>query len=173
MSLTSTVSKTFESVVDSRFKAWLKELGLLDSFQYAYRNDHNLTQALLYYSLQATKGLKTGHTVTRYIDFEEAFDNVWRNAILYKLHKAGLRGGLFLYIASFLSDRSIHSLINDYVSGVTASTVGVPQGSVIALVLFIFFISDLTESLGLHIGYADDLSLWETNKDLKLAVQAV
>ncbi len=47
-------------------------------------------------------------------------------------------------------------------SGVTASTIGIPQGSVIAPVLFIFFISDLTERLGPHIGYADDLSLWET-----------
>ncbi len=55
-------------------------------------------------------------------------------------------------------------------SGVTASTIGVPTGSVIAPVLFI---SDLTERLGPHIGYADDLSLSETNKDLKLAVQAV
>ncbi len=47
ISLTSTVGKTFECVVDSRFRAWLKELGLLDSFQYAYRKYHNLTQALL------------------------------------------------------------------------------------------------------------------------------
>ncbi len=142
-------------------------MGLLGSFQYheyAYRKDHNLTQALLYYSLQATKGLKTGHRVSCYIDFEGAFDNVWRNAILYKLHKAGLRGRLFLYIASFLSDRGIRSLINDYVSGVTASTIGVPQGSVIAPVLFIFFISDLTERLGPHIRYAGNLSLWETNR---------
>ncbi len=104
ISLTSTVGKTFECVVDSRFIAWLEELGLLDSFQYAYRKGHNLTQALLYYSLQATKGLKTGHTVSCYIDFEGVFDNVWRNAILYKLHKAGLRGTLSIYIASFLSD---------------------------------------------------------------------
>ncbi len=173
ISLTSTVSKTFECVVDSRFRAWLEELRLLDSFQYAYRKDHNQTQALLYYSLQATKGLKTAHTVSCYNDFEEAFDNVWWNAILYKLHKAGLRGRLFLYIVSFLSDRSIHSLVNDYVLGVTASTIGVPQGSVIAPVLFIFFISDLTECLGPHVGYTDDLSLWETNKDLKLTIQAV
>ncbi len=44
---------------------------------------------------------------------------------------------------------------------------------VIAPVLFIFFISDPTEHFGPHIGYADDLSLWETNADLKLAIQAV
>ncbi len=58
-------------------------------------------------------------------------------------------------------------------SGVTASTIGIPQRSVIAPVLFIFFISNLTERLGPYIGYADDLSPWKTNKDLKLAVQAV
>ncbi len=81
ISLTSPVGKTFACVVDSRFRAWLEELGFLDSFQYAYRKDHNLTQALLYYSLQATKGLKTAHTVSCYNDFEGAFDNVWWNSI--------------------------------------------------------------------------------------------
>ncbi len=53
--------------------------------------------------------------VSCYIDFEGAFDNVWRNAILYKLHKAGLQGRLFQYIATFLSDRSIRSQVNEYV----------------------------------------------------------
>ncbi len=63
ISLTSTVGKIFECALDSQFRAWFEEFGLLDSFQYAYNKDHNLTQALLCYSLQATKGQKTGYTV--------------------------------------------------------------------------------------------------------------
>ncbi len=35
---------------------------------------------------------------------------------------------------------------------------GIPQGSVIAPILFIIFTKDLSTELGLHVKYADDLS---------------
>ena len=53
---------------------------------------------------------------------------------------------LITWISSFLSDRSIAIMVDDYLSKAHFINTGVPQGSVISPVLFILFINDLLSS---------------------------
>ena len=99
-------------------------------------------------------------TATTFIDLEGAYDRVWRNGLLYKLYQAGLRGKLLLSIASYLTNRFARSFANGNVSEWIETLLGLPQGSILSPILFIFFIMDLTLRIPKQISYADDLSFW-------------
>ncbi len=104
----STVGKVYECIADTRLCAWLVDQEILNAFQYAYIKDRYITQALLYFTLNATRGLKQGmHVLRCFIDLEGAFDLVRRAGICYMLYEAGLWGNLFLYIASYLENREV------------------------------------------------------------------
>ena len=92
------------------------------------------------------------HTTAVFIDLQQAYDRVWRNGLIYKLYEAGIRGNLLLMIASFLSGRFARSMANSDVSRWIESILGLPQGSILSPILFIFFILDLTFKIPLHIS---------------------
>ena len=53
------------------------------------------------------------------------------------------------------------------------TTIGVPQGSLLAVILFILDISDMTANIPRHIKFADDINAWATNKSPIVAAAKV
>ena len=49
-------------------------------------------------------------------DLERAFDNIWREVVIYKLHKAGLNKNFLSFFSSFLSDKYSRNLVNSHIS---------------------------------------------------------
>ena len=106
ITLVSVIGKTYERIGSDRLTAFMEQNGLLSPYQYAYRKNKDLTQALLYYILDAQNSLNEGKTVlTSLVDLEGAYDCVWRAGLLKKLHDAGITGRLFLLIKSYLTGR--------------------------------------------------------------------
>ena len=181
ISLSSVLGKTHERVLAGRLTCFMDENGLWDPHQYAYRKNRSLVQALMFYVISVISARSQDmFTATTFIDLEGAYDRVWRNGLLYKLHQAGLRGKLFLSIASFLTNRFARSFANGDVSDWIETLLGLPQGSILSPILFIFFIMDLTYRIPNQISYADDLSLWisaltleECQLNTKSAIQDV
>ena len=103
------------------------------------------------------------------VDLEGAFDSVWREAVIVKMFEMGIEGRLLAYVASFLQNRQSRSLVNTHVTDWSSTTIGVPQGSVIAPILFIIFIKDIASNIPKHIKFADDLTIWVRNRDAKVA----
>ena len=144
----------------------MDEQNLYDPFQFAYRKDHSLVQALLYYTLQVTRAFKSNqHSISCFVDIEGAFDKIWRDGMIYKLYHAGLRGRMLFYMKSFLEHRRVRSQVNSHTSQWLDSKISVPQGSVIAPILFIFYVTDMTQNIGCHISYADDLTFWVSREN--------
>jgi len=79
---------------------------------------------------------------------------------MFKLENAGIRGLPNNLIKSFLGDRTQRVKLNDKYSDILEISCGVPQGTVLGLLLFIVFINDLLKintNLNTEIlSYADD-----------------
>ena len=46
-----------------------------------------------------------GYTVGVFVDFQSAFDMMWRTGLLIKLKDLGITGNIFNFIKNFLTDR--------------------------------------------------------------------
>jgi Reverse transcriptase (RNA-dependent DNA polymerase)/Endonuclease-reverse transcriptase len=101
-----------------------------------------------------------------FLDITKAFDTVYRHGLIYKLlHHANLNGNSLKWINNFLTNRqcrTVHAISGQHSDWSTLND-GVPQGSVLAPILFIIFINDLAKKLSEHVNgsfFADDIVLW-------------
>jgi ribonuclease HI len=174
ISLESIIGKMYERIIKNRLYKWMEDQGMLDPFQFAYRNDKSISQALLAFTLEVIKAMKSDETcIATFIDLEGAFDAVWRNGLVYKLYHAGIRGRMLLYVYSYLKDRVTRIIVNGYTSEWIENLIGVPQGSIIAPLLFIFYISEMTNLLNKRVSFADDLTSWVIKSNIADACDEV
>ena len=66
--------------------------------------------------------------------------------ILRDLHDAGLRGRMPEFIGKFLTDRAFHVRVGSCLSDAFKQEMGVPQGSILSVTLFILKINSLSDS---------------------------
>ena len=79
------------------------------------------------------------------LDVKKAFDAVWRPGLVHKLNSIGLKNSVISWINSFLLQRIVFVKIDSAVSDSFSPTAGVSQGSVIALILLLIYVSDLPQ----------------------------
>ena len=100
-----------------------------------------------------------------YLDFKKAFDTVPHIRLLKKLASYGIKDNILKWITSFLDGRQQLVKINNSHSNSINVTSGVPQGSVLGPTLFIYFINDLSDIIGLNTNikiFADDTKIYST-----------
>jgi len=88
------------------------------------------------------------HVLAVFIDFEKAFDMVWRKGLLIKIKKKfGINGHMFAWIADLITDRTFQVRIGDEHSDIYILENGTSQGSIISPTLFLMMINDMPNSL--------------------------
>jgi len=90
-------------------------------------------------------------------------DVVVHNKLLLKLSASGITGYLIEWICSFLSERTQCTRVNESCSEYASIVSGVIQGSVLGPLLFLLYISHVTDIFGSNCVsklYADDIKLY-------------
>ena len=97
-----------------------------------------------------------------FLDFSKAFDKVSHRHLFHRLHYYGIRGDLLTWIKSFVSNR-VQVVVDGQQSNLAVVLSGVPQGTVLAPLLFLCFINDLLNGIMSKIKlYVYDVLLYTT-----------
>ena len=80
---------------------------------------------------------------TCFVDFQKAFDSVWRSGMIYKLLKYGLNMDYVKAIDSMYSKTSICLKMNNCLTPQFRTYCGVKQGCILSPKLFNLFINDI------------------------------
>ena len=85
-----------------------------------------------------------------------------------KLLHNGVRGATQLWFESYLSNRKQYVSIKNCSSSISNITLGVPQGSVLGPVLFLWYINDMYRSSNQmrFVHFADDITVFASDSDI-------
>ena len=101
-------------------------------------------------------------TDTIYTDYSAAFQSVNHTLISHKLeHSYMLRANALKWFVSYLTDRRQRVIVNGKTSAWKPVISGVPEGSILAPLIFSLFINDLPQTLDSEcLMYADDVKIY-------------
>jgi len=163
ISLTSTTCRIFEKIIHSEVMKFLIENDLLSKNQFGFLPKRSTTTQLIFTLNKWYEGLLHKKNIdVIYIDLQKAFDQVPTQYLLNKLYSYGIRGKIHTWIGNFLKNRTFSVRINKEESTTLPIFSGVPQGSILAPLLFTIYINDLPSKLGDNIFtslYADDIKI--------------
>ena len=114
------------------------------------------------------QGLLTGAV---FIDLRKAFDTVDHDLLLEKLTMGyGVTGKELGWFRDYLTDRQQVVTVQSPLSDPCDVAFGVPQGSILGLLLFVLFINDLPTAINKSnvLLYADDAVVFAAHNDIKI-----
>lgn len=111
---------------------------------------------------------KTG---TAFVDLSAAYDTVWRHGLLMKLIDIIPSKSIIGLLNNMLANRWIQVFVNGKKSRSRRLNDGLPQGSILAPLLFILYISDLPVTNSEKFIYADDITLASQHESFEMIEQ--
>jgi len=172
IALTSCICKTFERMVGDRLVWYLEKHRVLTEFQSGFRKQRSTTDQLLRLESFVREAFaRREHVVAVFFDLEKAYDTTWKYGILRDLHNAGLRGRMPAFISNFLANRNFRVRLGTNLSDSFKQDMGVPQGSILSVILFILKINSIVQSLPPNIRcslYVDDFLICYRSRSINL-----
>ena len=161
ISLTNCFAKVCETAVKIIVLAHCENNDVSGGMQSAYRRNCCTTDNLLKLTQHVTKAFQWSEMVGFVcLDIEKAFDAVWALGFQNNLLQIGVHKPLIKWVNSFfLSEKPLREN-NNSKSSTFSTLAGVPQGSVIAPILFLVYVSGIPEITAKISQFADDFALY-------------
>ena len=162
ISLLPVVSKVCERVVYNKLSHFLSSF--LSERQSGFRKGDSTSFQLTRLVQTWSEAIDRSECVGAvFFDLKKAFDRVWHDGLLVKLHAAGVCGHAFKWFSSYLSHRRQQTKVDGAVLGFTSLHAGVPQGAILSPLLFLIYLNDIPESPDFSVNlFADDTSAFVT-----------
>lgn len=158
--LVDNFSKPIEKILSSRLLDFFDETNFFLDSQFGFRRGLSTKHAILAIINYITKHLNDNKYVLGiFLDVMKAFDSVTHDILFIKLENAGIRGIALDWFKSYFQNRKQKVFLNGvYSSNVCRIILGVLQGSILGVILFLVMINDIQNSCPdlLCVIFADD-----------------
>ena len=162
-SLLPCLGKVYERCFLVYLRKWMKDNAVLPPEQSGFREHHLTTTRFVQFLQHISTGLlQQTASLVIYVDFTKAFDQLWHDGLLYKLHRMNCPHELVCFIIEYLKNRKCYIEMNQITSSSFEIEKGVPQGSCLGPILFLLFHCEMAQRIpsATHAPlFADDLAL--------------
>ncbi|KAI2655937.1 RNA-directed DNA polymerase from mobile element jockey [Labeo rohita] len=165
IALMSHVGKIMEWMIVERMTFYIESKCLLSPYQSGFRKGRGTMDPVVCLETVIRKAMINKESVMAvFLDVEKAYDMAWKEGLLIKLDKMGIKGRTFNWVKSFLFERYIQVKIGTSVS----NKFKVDNGTVMINDVFNKIKYDIGKSL-----FADDVALWKNGKSLLLVQEKI
>lgn len=170
ISLTSLIIKIIERIIRKHIIKYLEERRKLNNIQHAFRAGRSCLSQLLNHFDKILNTIELGYQYdVIYTDFAKAFDKCDFAIICEKLNKIGINDDVGRWIHNFLTQRTFSVVVNKTKSAEAVVESSVPQGTVLAPLLFLILINDIDKNIeDCDIStFADDTKIAKVIRELQ------
>ncbi|KAI0997976.1 hypothetical protein K3495_g10214 [Podosphaera aphanis] len=150
IALLNTMGKLLEKLVANRISKAAEDYNLLLDEQMGARPKRSTISAVKLLTEQIhTKWGKDKKRVASLLslDISGAFDNVSHERLIHNLREKGIPRWITQFVESFLEGRTTSLVLGTFKGDQTPTNTGIPQGSSLSPILFLFFVSTLLPML--------------------------
>ncbi len=173
IALLNTLGKALEFILAKRITYLAETYGLLPHNHFGARRTRSTEHALHYiveciYSSWNKKKIAS----VLLLDVTGAFDNVSKDRLLHNFCTKQIDARIVAWIGSFLTGRSTTLRTNEHTTEKISIFIGIPQGSPLSPILFLFYNAPLLEDLDTvesvsAAGFVDDVAILVEGKTCK------
>ena len=162
ISLTPTIAKIMERIINNRLKIICEHKNILPTCQKGFRKNRSTFDNLSVLQNEIAKTFKTKKImIACFLDVKKAYDTVNKNILYNMLKSIGFKGKILKWLKVFLQPRKNKVIFENQLSEEIEFEKGVPQGSPLSSLLFNIYVRDLGYVNQLNISqFADDIVIW-------------
>ena len=165
ISLFPAISKVFEKVIHNQLSQYFVSNKLFYENQYGSRKQHSTELTALHLMDNIIQNMDMGKiTISVFLDLSKAFDTLDHTILLEKLKFYGICGNEVKLFKNYLTNRQQYVQFDSTKSSFENILTGVPQGSILSLLLFVKYITDISSASTFFkmLIYADDTTLYKS-----------
>ena len=162
-------SKMLRKEMCNRVYKHQNENSFLFKKKFGFQKIHSTEHTIIQLVDQINSSFEKNHfTMGVFISLSKAFDTVYHKVLISKLEKKGVQGNNLQWFRSYFSNWKQFIRYDNLNTALNSITSGVPQGSILGVLLFLIYVSDLQHASKTleTIVFADDTNSFHSHQDI-------